>query len=174
MCSLQSSIFCHKANTCIYPHPSLPIYRYQIKTLTTTMVVQLSLNLFIIHVFITVQNKNKCQVWLKLALWFFRRFLKFNKVYLLFHYYLLLKKGMAFHSNKHESSSPKDSLCQVWLKLALWFLRRFLKFAISLLSPLRKGHGLSFKQTRILITQECFVPSFVEIGPGVLKKKMKM
>ena len=30
---------------------------------------------------------------------------------------------MALHLNKHESPSPKDALCQVWLKLAQWFLR---------------------------------------------------
>ena len=31
---------------------------------------------------------------------------------------------MALYLNKHESSSPKDALCQVWLKLAQWFWRR--------------------------------------------------
>ena len=45
-------------------------------------------------------------------------------------------------------------------------------FAISLLSPVGKGHGPSFEQTGILITQGCFVPSLVEIGPVVLKKKI--
>ena len=44
-------------------------------------------------------------------------------------------------------------------------------FAISLLSPIAKRRGPSFKQIWIHITQECFVPSFVEIGPVVLKKK---
>ena len=31
---------------------------------------------------------------------------------------------MARHLNKLESPSPKDALCQVWLKLAQWFWRR--------------------------------------------------
>ena len=33
---------------------------------------------------------------------------------------------MDLHLNKLESSSPKDALWQVWLKLVQWFLRRFL------------------------------------------------
>ena len=66
-----------------------------------------------------------CQVWLKLAQGFLRkRFLKFINVFSLFRNYLPLKKGMALHLNKLESTSPKDTLCQVWLKLALWFWRK--------------------------------------------------
>ena len=38
---------------------------------------------------------------------------------------------MVLHLNKLESPSPKDALCQVWLKLAKWFWRRiFFKFVI--------------------------------------------
>ena len=34
--------------------------------------------------------------------------------------------GKALYLNKFESHSPKDALCQVWLKLAQWFwTRRF-------------------------------------------------
>ena len=64
-----------------------------------------------------------CQVWLKLALWFWRRFFNFFNVFSLFHYYLPLEEGRALHLNKIESPSPKDVLCQVWLKLVLWFWR---------------------------------------------------
>ena len=39
--------------------------------------------------------------------------------------------------------------------------------AISFLSPLGKRRGPSFGQTWILFTQECFVPSLVEISPVV-------
>ena len=70
-----------------------------------------------------------CQVWLKLALWFLRRrFLKFVNIFSLFPYYLPLEKGVALHLNKFESPLPKDALCQVWLKLAQWFLRRSRKY----------------------------------------------
>ena len=66
-----------------------------------------------------------CQVWLKLAQWFWtRRFLNFINVFSLFRNYLPLEKGGTLHLNKLESPSPKDALCQVWLKLARWFWRR--------------------------------------------------
>mgnify|MGYP003688723061 CR=1 FL=1 len=66
-----------------------------------------------------------CQVWLKLAQWFWsRRFFYFVNVFSLFRNYLPLEKGGAIHLNKPESPSPKDALCQVWLKLAQWFWRR--------------------------------------------------
>ena len=42
-----------------------------------------------------------CQVRLKLALWFWRRFLLFINEFSLFHYYFLFKKGVAFHLHKH-------------------------------------------------------------------------
>ena len=61
----------------------------------------------------------------ELAQWFWRRrFLNFVNVFLLFCNYLPLEKGVALYLNKLESPSPKDALCQVWLKLASWFLRR--------------------------------------------------
>ena len=56
-----------------------------------------------------------CQVCLKLAKWFWRRFLNYANVFSLFRNYLSLVKGWAVHSNKLESSSPKDALCPVWL-----------------------------------------------------------
>ena len=66
-----------------------------------------------------------CQVWLKLDQWFWRRrFFKDFNVSLLFHNYLPFEKGIALFLNKLESPSPKNFLCQVWLKLAQWFWRR--------------------------------------------------
>ena len=62
--------------------------------------------------------------WLKSAQQFWRRFLNFIKVFWLFHNFLPLKKGRALHLHKIESSSPKEVLCQVWLKLAQRFWRR--------------------------------------------------
>ena len=67
-----------------------------------------------------------CQVWLKLFQWFFRRrFWNFVNVISLFRNYHLLEKGGTFYLNKLESPSPNDALCQVWLKLVLWFWRRW-------------------------------------------------
>ena len=45
-------------------------------------------------------------------------------VFSLFRNYLPLEKGGALHLNKLESPSPKNALCQVWLKLTQWFWRR--------------------------------------------------
>jgi hypothetical protein len=63
-------------------------------------------------------------VWLNLACWFWRRFLKIFILFLLFRYYLPLEKGYPLILNKLESPSPKDDLCQVWLKLVQRFWRR--------------------------------------------------
>ena len=66
------------------------------------------------------------QVWLKMAQWFWSgRFLKVLNVFLLFPNYLPFEKDVALHLNKLKSSSPSDTLCQVWLKLAQWFWRRW-------------------------------------------------
>ena len=66
-----------------------------------------------------------CQIWLKLAQWIWRKgFLNFFNVFSLFCNYLHLEKGGALLLNKLEFPSPKDTLCQVWLKLAQWFWRR--------------------------------------------------
>ena len=113
-----------------------------------------------------------CQVWLKLAQWFWRMY---------FRYFVIIspfEKGMALHLNKLESPLPKDALCQVWLKLDQWYWRRrFLKFhqciyKISLLSLLGKECGPSLEETWIAFTQGCFVPSLVVIGSMVLEKKI--
>ena len=119
-----------------------------------------------------------CQVWLKLARWFWRRrFLNFINVFSLFRNYLPLEKGGALHLNKLEFPSPKDALGQVWLKLAQWFWRkRFLNnFNIILhfryYLPLEKGGALHLNKFESPSPKECFVTSLVENGPVVLEKK---
>ena len=65
--------------------------------------------------------------------------------------------------------------CKFWLKLVSWFWRRpFLNFVnvfftILLSSPFGIRWNPSFEQIWIPITQECFVPSLVEIGPLILE-----
>ena len=107
-----------------------------------------------------------CQVWYKLAQWFWkRRFLNFIDVSLVLHNYLPLVKGMAHQVNKLESSSPKDTLCHVWLKLAEWYWRIwFLNFV----------NVCWLFNNYLPLEKICFVPSLVEIGPVILEKKMKM
>ena len=59
-------------------------------------------------------------------------FFNFINVFLLCRYYFPLEKAGAVYLNKLTPLSPKDALCQVWLKLSHWFCwRRF--FFISLM-----------------------------------------
>jgi hypothetical protein len=69
--------------------------------------------------------------------------IKILSAILLFCYYLPLEKGYSLHLNKFESPSPKNDLCQVWLKLAQWFWRRFLNDSMHfnifvIISPLKR------------------------------------
>jgi hypothetical protein len=53
------------------------------------------------------------QVWLKLAQWFWRRFLKDPTLFLHFCDYLLFEEDLALYLNKIEFPSSKDNLYQV-------------------------------------------------------------
>ena len=82
----------------------------------------------------------------KVRQWFWR-FLNFVNVHLLFRNYLPLARSVALHLNKPEFPSSKDALCQLWLKFAQWFWRRFLNFVNVFLlfcnyTPLEKGMAL--------------------------------
>ena len=109
-----------------------------------------------------------CQVWLKLAQWFWRRrFLNFVNGFSLFRNYLPLEKGgVLFKKKQLKSPLPKDALCQVWLKLAQWFLRRFLHF-INVFSifrnylPLKKDVALHLNKRWFL--RRRFLFNFVNV-----------
>ena len=58
----------------------------------------------------TQESFELCQIWLKLAQWFWRRYLNFINVFSLFHKYLPLEKGVTLHLNKLESKLPKNAL----------------------------------------------------------------
>ena len=94
-----------------------------------------------------------CQLWLKLVKWCWRRrFLNFVNVFSLFSNYLPLEEDRALYLNKTESSSPKDAMCQVRLKLAQWFCRRFLNLSMYfryfvIISPLEKSSALHLNKT---------------------------
>ena len=118
-----------------------------------------------------------CQVWLKLAHGSWEENFKISSMYLLFRNYLPLEEGVALHLNKLESTSPKDALCQVWLKLAQWFWRRFLIFSsmyfgfFIIISPWKRVWPFIWTNLN-LPTKGCFVLSLVEIGLVILEKKI--
>ena len=55
--------------------------------------------------------------------------------------YLLLEKDGALHLNKFESPSPKDALCQVWMKIGSVVLeKKFCQFRYFLIiSPWKRA-----------------------------------
>ena len=108
-----------------------------------------------------------------------RKILKFVNVFSLFHYYLPLEKGRALHLKKHELPSPKDTLCQVWLKLAHFFWRRFFFKLVNIFSLLviisRWKRAGPFIWTNLnSLHPRILVPSLVEICPAVLEKILKI
>ena len=78
---------------------------------------------------------------------------------------------------KFEFPSSKYYYCQIWLKLDQWYWKEyFLKFSMDLyyfkiISPLRRAWPFIWTNFNLL-HPKCFVPSFVEIGPVVLEKKI--
>ena len=87
-----------------------------------------------------------CQVWFKLAQQFWRRrFLNFINIFLLIRNFLPVK-GRGLHLNKFASPSSKNTLCQVWLKLAKCSSEEEEENMKSLRKPqaIRKAH-LSFQ-----------------------------
>ena len=96
-----------------------------------------------------------------------------------FYDYLPFEEYLALYLNKLEFPSPKDTLYQVWLNLACWFLRRrFLKiFNVFLLFcyylPLEKGYSLCLN-TFESPSPRWFVPILFKIGQVVLEKIFKL
>jgi hypothetical protein len=91
---------------------------------------------------------NLCHVWLKLAQWFWRRFLNDPTPFLHFFDYLPFEEDLTLYLNKLEYPLPKDNFYQVWFNLAcLFWRRRFFKiFSVFLLFryylPLERGYPL--------------------------------
>ena len=92
---------------------------------------------------------------------------------LLFHSNLPLEKRMTLHLNKLKFFSPKNALCQVWLKLDQWFWRRrFFKDFVNVFSLFR--YYIPFgKAWTIPLTKRCFLPSLIKISQVVLEHSFK-
>ena len=108
-----------------------------------------------------------------------KRYLKFVNVFSPFSNYLHLEKGVPLHFLKRKSPSPKETLCQVWLKLSYWFWRkRFLKFVNVFLlchkySPLGKGGPFICSKLNLLHPR-MFCAKFGWIWPSGSEEELKM
>ena len=103
-----------------------------------------------------------CQVWLKLAQWFWRRrFYNLVNVFSLFRNYLPLELGGALHLNKLESPSPIRMLCAKFgwnwpsgsgeedFLISSMYLRYFI-----IISPWPSGSGEEDENVKSLQTDE--------------------
>ena len=63
--------------------------------------------------------------------------LKFCQCIFVFCYHFPLEKHITLHLDKLKFPSPRDVLCQVWLKRAHWFLRRRFSFKVNVVSLFR-------------------------------------
>ena len=110
------------------------------------------------------------QVWLKLAQRFWRRNFWISSMY--FCYFVIISPWKRAGPSFEQIWIPVIQGCIVPSLVEIGPLvleKKIFKFcqcifAIALLSPLGKGWGPLFEQTWVLISQECFVPSLVEIG----------
>ena len=96
-----------------------------------------------------------------------------------FHYYLPLEKDRAFHLNKHNLTSLKYALCQVWLKLAQWFLReRFLNlFNVFTLFhyylPLEKDGALHLDKLESPSPKDALWQIWLKLAQWFLRRRWK-
>ena len=119
-------------------------------------------NLLVLHLNKLESPSSKdalCQVWLKLAQWFWRRgFFNFVNVFSLFLYNLPLEKDRALHLNKVESGKDRvnSGICQKKCnyhrgkKITRWYMYYVndQKVRIPWRSPLSK-HGLGMQMRRL-------------------------
>ena len=83
--------------------------------------------------------------------------------------FIFNENWMVLHLNKLEFPSPKYALCQSWLKLAQQFWRRKYFNFINVIPWKRTGLFI-WINLNPYISQGCFVPSLVGIGPMVQEK----
>ena len=111
-----------------------------------------------------------CQVWLKMPQMAGEDFKNFVNVFSLFRNYLPSKTKVVLYLNKFESPWLKNSLCEVWLKLAQWFWRgKFLNIIkmmyfcnFVIISPWTKVRPFIWT-INTPFTQGCFVPSLFKL-----------
>ena len=108
-----------------------------------------------------------------------KKIFNFVNVSLPFRNCLPLEKGVALHLNKLEYPSPKDALCQVWLKLALWFLRRRFFNFVNVFSlfrnylPLGKGMVLHLNKLESSPLKDALCQVWLKSAQQFLRRRWK-
>ena len=86
---------------------------------------------------------------------------------------------MVLHLKKHESPSPKDALCQVWLKLAQWFWRRGLLNVVNVFSlfryylPLEKGKALYLNKLESRLPKDALCKVWLKLAQWFWRRRWK-
>ena len=113
---------------------------------------------------------------LKFALLIWERNIWLSSMY--FRYFFPWKRARPFiWTNLNPLKSHGNALCHVWLKLAPWLCRRFSNrctFAISLLAPLGKRQGSSFKELESPLHSNVLYQVLLKFASMVLETKAKM
>ena len=98
-----------------------------------------------------------------------------------FRYFFIIfpwKRARSFiWTNLNPLKSHRNALCHVWLKLAPWLCRRFSNrctFAISLLAPLGKRQGPSFKELESPSHSNVLYQVLLKFASMVLETKAKI
>ena len=101
-------------------------------------------------------------------------------LYFLSCYYPPLEEVVTLHFIIFEPPLPKDTLCQVWLKLVMWFLsRRFLKVVnvISLCGyylPLEKCMALKFNKLEFSLPKNILCHVWLKLAQRIWRRFSKV
>ena len=98
------------------------------------------------------------------------------------HYFVLIspwKRGGVLYLNKLEFPSPKDALCQAWLKLAQWFWRRRYFNFVNLFSlfhncfPLEKDGTLHLSIREFPLPKDAFCKVWFKLAQWFCSRRRK-
>ena len=92
---------------------------------------------------------------------------------------LPLEKGGALHLNKLESPSPKEALCEVWLKLARWVWKRRFLNSVNIFSqfrnylPSEKGRALRLNKIESPSPKDTFCQVWLKFTQWFWRRRWK-
>ena len=98
-----------------------------------------------------------------------------------FRYFVIIsswKRTRPFIWTNLNSPSPKDALCQVWLKLIKWFWRRFLNFVnvfflYPFYLPLEKGRALYWNKLESPLPKDALCQVWLKLAQWFWRRRWK-